>query len=103
MNFCDICDSRLQEVTTDTKLYYQCSKCQKRYDAKVADTLMYEEVMDRKDSMIKYDTFLRNAAFDPANPLSQTPCPKCDAQFVRHVVIGKMKKYIFVCECGHRF
>lgn len=103
MNFCDICDSRLSNITTDSKLYHQCSKCQKQYESSPEDTLMFEEVIDRKSSMVKYDCFLRNAAFDHVNPLTKTECPKCKAMFVRHVIIGKVKKFIHVCECGNRF
>lgn len=103
MNFCDVCNSRLSDVTTDVKLYFQCSKCQKVYDSKPENTLMYTESIDRKDSMNKYNTFLNNAAFDQVNPLTDTKCPVCDNKYTRHVIIGGTKKFIYVCTCGHRF
>jgi DNA-directed RNA polymerase subunit M/transcription elongation factor TFIIS len=103
MKFCSVCNGRLQGITTDTTIYFQCAKCKKRHPPEPSDTLMYEEVIDRKDSNIKFDTFLRNAAHDNTNPLMKKSCPKCKKQFVRYVVIGKMKKFIYVCTCGHRF
>jgi hypothetical protein len=64
---------------------------------------MQETLMDTTDSMIKYETFLKNAAFDITNPLTKKDCPKCANKYVRHVVVGEIKKYIYLCTCGHRF
>jgi DNA-directed RNA polymerase subunit M/transcription elongation factor TFIIS len=103
MNFCIICESRLKEITTDTKLYFKCSKCEETYDSTPENTKMYEESFNKKNSMLKYRTFLRNAAFDNTNPIEKRKCPKCPREEVRYAIIGSKKKYIYVCECGHMF
>jgi DNA-directed RNA polymerase subunit M/transcription elongation factor TFIIS len=103
MRFCDVCESRLDDVTTDTELYYQCTKCKKKYDPTDSDTMRFRQVFNKNDSTIKYDVMLKNAAFDNANPKEYKDCPLCEKKIVSYVVIGDSMKYVYVCTCGARF
>jgi DNA-directed RNA polymerase subunit M/transcription elongation factor TFIIS len=103
MRFCDVCESRLDDVTTVTELYYQCTKCKKRFIPTDSDTMRFRQVFNKKESMIKYDILLQNAAFDNANPKEFKECPACKKQIVSYVVIGESMKYIHVCTCGNKF
>lgn len=103
MRFCDVCESRLDDVTTVTELYYQCTKCKKRFPPTESDTMRFRQVFNKKESMIKYDILLQNAAFDNANPKEFKECPACKKQIVSYVVIGESMKYIYTCTCGNRF
>lgn len=103
MRFCDVCESRLDDVTTVTDLYYQCTKCRKRFQSSDSDTLRFRHVFNKKESTIKYGSMLKNAAFDNTNPREYKECPKCKKQIVSYVVIGENMKYVYVCTCGHMF
>lgn len=103
MRFCDVCESRLDDITTVTDLYYQCTKCKKRFPATDLDTIKFRQVFDKKESMIKYDILLRNAAFDNVNPREFKECPVCKKQIVNYVIIGNNMKYVYTCTCGHLF
>jgi DNA-directed RNA polymerase subunit M/transcription elongation factor TFIIS len=103
MRFCDICESRLEDVTTATELYYQCTKCNKKNPPTDYDTMRFRQVFNKNESMVKYDIMLQNAAFDNANPKIYKECPECKRQIVSYVVIGDTLKYVYVCVCGARF
>ena len=103
MRFCDVCENRLDDVTTVTDLYYECTKCKKRFTPSESDTLRYVQVFNKNESNIKYDTLLKNAAFDNTNPKEFKECPECKKQIVSYVVIGESMKYVYVCECGNKF
>lgn len=101
MNFCDVCENRLEAIT-DIKLYYQCTKCNKQFPAEASDTLRFTQTFNKKDSSIKYDTLIQNAAYDNTNPKEYHPCPVCNRQIVTYVVVDDMK-YIYICLCGNKF
>jgi DNA-directed RNA polymerase subunit M/transcription elongation factor TFIIS len=103
MRFCDVCESRLKIITSSITLYYECPKCKKRFNPRAVDTLMGKESYDRKQSTAKYDTLLKVAAFDNANPKEFKECPKCKNQITTYVIIGENLQYVSLCTCGHRF
>lgn len=103
MRFCDVCESRLGNIITATELYYECTKCKKRFPPTDSDSLRFRQVFNKKESTVKYDIMLENAAFDGTNPKEFKECPKCKKQIVSYVVIGDNMKYIYTCTCGHRF
>ena len=104
MLFCTNCDhNRLEDKFSATERYHECTKCNKKYKITASETLVFEEIIDKSESTIKYNTFLKNAAKDRTNPKTFKECPKCARQIVSYVIIGHQKKYIYVCECGHKF
>jgi DNA-directed RNA polymerase subunit M/transcription elongation factor TFIIS len=103
MRFCDVCESRLEDITTITELYYQCTKCVKRFPPSASDTLRYRQVFNKKESMIKYEVMLKNAAFDNVNPKEFKECPECKKKIVSYAVIGDSMRYVYVCTCGNQF
>lgn len=103
MRFCDVCESRLEDITTITELYYQCTKCKKRYPASDSDTLRFSMSFGKQDDSLKYDILLKNSAYDNVNPKIFKPCPKCDRQIVSYVIIGDNMRYVYLCVCGNKF
>ena len=103
MRFCDVCESRLDDVTTATELYYQCTKCNKKFPSTPSDTLRFQQVFDNKESIDKYEILLKNAAFDNTNPKIFKDCPMCEKKIVSYVVLGESMKCIYLCKCGNRF
>lgn len=103
MRFCDICESRLDDVTTITEMFYQCTKCKKRFPTMDTDTMRFQQVFNKQESMIKYDIMLKNSAFDNINPKEFKECPECKKQIVSYVVIGDSMQYVYTCTCGARF
>ena len=103
MRFCDVCESRLDDVTTAVELYYQCTKCKKTFSACDDDSLRFSQSFGKKESSVLHNALLKNAAFDNANPRVFKECPQCKKQIVSYVVVGQEMKYIYTCTCGARF
>jgi DNA-directed RNA polymerase subunit M/transcription elongation factor TFIIS len=103
MRFCDVCENRLEDVTTSTELYYECTKCKKKFPATVEDSLRFVQIFDKKKSKVEHATMLANAAFDNNNPREFVECPECKNQITSYVIIGEEMKYVRVCTCGHQF
>lgn len=103
MRFCQVCESRLEDVTTATELYYQCTKCKKRFPPTAEDTLRFSQSFNRKESTMQYDMLLKSAAFDNVNPKEYKECPNCKRQIVSYVVLGQNMKFVYTCVCGNQF
>ena len=103
MRFCTVCEGRLDYATTATELFYQCTRCNKKYHPTAEDTLRVSQVFNNKESVVQHDTFLRGAAFDVVNPREYKQCPSCKKEIVSYVVVGNDMKYVYVCTCGNRF
>ena len=103
MRFCTICENRLEDITTSNKLYYECTKCKKTFDATDEDTLIFTQSFNKKESTMQYETMLKTAAYDNANPKVYKDCTKCDNKIVSYVVLGHNMKYVYLCECGNMF
>lgn len=101
MRFCTVCESRLDDVTTSSELYYQCTKCNKRYPSIDEDTLRFRQTFNKKESTVQYDVLIKNAPYDNVNPKEFKECPECDRQIMSFVIIGSSKKYVYTCECGY--
>ncbi len=103
MRFCEVDNNRLRVLILGDQMIYECTRCMARYAARPEDTLRVERRFEGNRGTAKYDTLLRNAAFDMANPVAKKICPECKATTVRYVVVGDEMRYIYVCTCGHRF
>lgn len=100
IRFCDVCTSLLTGVTSTSELYYQCTKCQKRFPKQSVDTLRFQQLFGR--AKLTDHNLLINAAFDVTNPREYKQCPECPRQIMSYAVIGESMRYVYVCECGHR-
>ena len=103
MRFCTICENRLETVATTSELYHQCTKCKAGYPSNAEDTLRYRQVFNQEESTVKYDTLIRHAAFDNANPRIYKSCPSCNKKIVSYIVIGENMNFVYACTCGNRF
>jgi len=101
MRFCDVCESLLSNIITTTELYYQCTRCQKKFKASPEDTLCLQQSFDTKT--LTSNTFMKNAAYDKTCPKIYKECPKCKASIVNYIVVGDSLTYVYVCECGYSF
>ena len=103
MRFCPECTNCLDDVTTRTELYYQCTKCKKKIQRTDEDTLRFRQKFSNEEDTTKNTSMLNNAAFDNTNPAIYKDCIKCPKKIVRYVRVGDSMKYVFVCKCGAIF
>jgi DNA-directed RNA polymerase subunit M/transcription elongation factor TFIIS len=101
MKFCELCNNILDDITTPTELYYQCTKCNKKTESSDEDTLVFEQDFNKKEN--SFELLLENAAFDVVNPKKYKECIVCNNQIVSYVIIGDSMKYVYVCSCGNKF
>ena len=101
MRFCDVCENRLDDITTSTELYYQCTKCKKKYESTAEDSCRFVQAFNKRGSMIKHDTMLRNAAYDNVNPRVFRNCKSCKREIMSYVVVGDSMRHIYLCVCGY--
>ena len=102
MEFCDVCENVLKQITTSTRLYSKCAACQKEYESTSSDTLRYTKHYGKKILGAKHATLVKNAAFDITNPKVKKKCSNCTNQYMSYIVIGDNMKYIYVCTCGNQ-
>lgn len=103
MRFCEgVCLRLLDDKTTTTELYYECTTCKKKYKADDKDTLRFEQTF-HNTTRSGQGAFMRTAAFDVCNPKVYKDCPKCKNPIVTSVVGGDSMSFTYLCECGYRF
>jgi DNA-directed RNA polymerase subunit M/transcription elongation factor TFIIS len=103
MRFCEVCESVLAAVFTQSTMHYKCTRCEKKFDSVPNDTLRFKETFDNKTSSVEYKTMLRNAPFDNTNPRIIKKCTKCDNDVLSYVVLGESMVYVYTCVCGNQF
>lgn len=66
------------------------------------DTLMYEEHSESQNQDVKFNTFLENAAHDPAKYVVKVPCEQCGLPFMALARVGSSQTTLYICTCGYR-
>lgn len=102
LQFCKVnnCHNRLVLMTGDGKLKFQCTACATTYDADSDDTLIKSKSLVTAESIMKYQTLIRLAAYDVTNPLVRKTCPECKNNIVSMVSVGDEEETVYVCKCG---
>ena len=101
MRFCSVCNSILNSSTVTGQLIFVCNKCWQKESSNDKDTLMYNLQISNEDTDMKFENFIRNAAFDPTNPTLKKDCVKCKNDVMTYVRIGADMRLIYICKCGY--
>jgi len=103
MRFCTTCENRLDRIIEGGKLSFKCSGCPQTYDIN-DETTIFNDFLGTHESILKYETFIRNGAFDKTNPIVREICPNKDCDISKNIIrmirVGEEERVIFCCQCG---
>lgn len=61
---------------------------------------MYEELLETRESNLKFEDFIKSSPFDPAANIVKKDCPNCGLDFMIMIRVGSSEIVMYTCDCG---
>lgn len=100
---CESCRARtMRRRVAGGKVFFTCPSCDATVERGGEARLMSSGGVTHAAGREKYQTFLRVAAFSPANLRVARECEGCGLPYMTLVRVGEEETVFFVCTCGRR-
>jgi len=97
MKFCH-CGASMKRTIKD-RIYYECH-CGNKIKSESSDALIFEEIYVDVSNLEKFETIIKNSAYDIACTVVKKDCT-CGRDYMKRVIVSDGMVSRYTCVCGN--